>query len=408
MQTRATTRQAYLDWLRILAIFGVLIFHSAMPFGAELEWHIRNKETSNLFLEMILWLHLFRMPLLFFISGTVSYFMLQNRTGGGFIGLRVRRLLIPVILGILVIVPPQVYLERVTQGFKGNFWQFYSQMFTTGAYPKGNLSWHHLWFVVYLLIYDIVFAPLFVWIISARGAAFRSALQWLEKGKRVYLLTVPGIVLFAALARQYPETNDLVHDYCYFFYWLCFLLPGFICMVQPALMNSLENNRRTSFLVALLSIIAINYFRWNDRQPWDVLANWEHDPRTYAYIALKAICAWGWVLTAIGYGKKYLDKPHPSLNYLNQAVYPFYILHQTIIVILAYYVVQTTDTIGAKYLFIVITTFIISMGIYHLLIKPYPVCRFLFGMKPLAKAKEKQQQQEAKETAAEGALLPVS
>ena len=408
MQTHTTTRQAYLDWLRILAIFGVLIFHSAMPFGAELEWHIRNKETSNLFLEMILWMHLFRMPLLFFISGTVSYFMLQRRTGGGFIGLRVRRLLIPVILGILVIVPPQIYLERVTQGFKGNFWQFYSQMFTTGVYPKGNLSWHHLWFVVYLLIYDILFAPLFVWIVSDKGATFRNALKWLEKGKRVYLLTVPGIVFYAAMARQFHETNDLVHDYCYFFYWLSFLLPGFLCIAQPALMNSLEKNRRTSFLIALASIVTINYFRWNNVEPWDVLTNWKNDPRTYAYIALSAICAWGWVLTAIGYGKKYLDKPHRSLNYLNQAVYPFYILHQTIIVILAYYVVQTSDTIGSKYLFIVITTFILSMGIYHLLIRPYPVCRFLFGMKPLAKQKEKRQQQEAKEAAEEGMLLPVS
>lgn len=392
MQTQTTGRQAYLDWLRIIAIFGVLIFHSAMPFGAELEWHIRNKETSNLLLELVHYMHLFRMPLLFFISGTVSYFMLQHRSGGGFVGLRIRRLLVPVVLAILVIVPPQVYLERVTQGFKGSFWQFYGQMFTTGVYPKGNMSWHHLWFVAYLLVYDILFAPLFAWAVSFRGAAFRDALNWLAKGKRVYLLAVPGITVFASLATQYPETNDLVHDWCYFFYWLCFLLPGFVCIAQPSLMNSLERNRRFSFLIAFISIITINYFRWNDLQPWVVLRNWEQDPRTNAYLALRAICAWAWVLTAVGYGKKYLDKPHSSLNYLNQAVYPFYILHQTVIVILAYYVVQTSDTIGLKYLFIVITTFVLSMGIYHLLIRPYPFCRFLFGMRPLKKAKGKQQQ----------------
>jgi len=81
MQT-TTDRQAYLDWLRILAILGVLLFHSAMAFVAEWGWHIKNKETSNLLLEFNFWLHNFRMPLLFFISGTVSYFMLQKRTGG--------------------------------------------------------------------------------------------------------------------------------------------------------------------------------------------------------------------------------------------------------------------------------------------------------------------------------------
>jgi peptidoglycan/LPS O-acetylase OafA/YrhL len=408
MQTLATPRQAYLDWLRILAIFGVLIFHSSMPFGAELEWHIRNKETSNLFLELVNWMHLFRMPLLFFISGTVSYFMLQNRSGGGFIGLRVRRLLVPLLLGMLVIVPPQVYLERVTQGYEGNFWQFYGSIFTTGAYPKGNLSWHHLWFVAYLLLYDVLCAPVFVWIISRGGTTFRQRLQWLAGSKRIYLLTLPGIAVFTALSRQYPETNDLVHDWCYFLYWVCFLLPGFLCIAQPLLMESLEKNRRFSFLLAFLSIIAINYFRWNDLQPWDRIADWEQDPRTYAYLALKAVCAWSWVLTAVGYGKRYLDRPHASLNYLNQAVYPFYILHQTVIVILAYYVVQTSDTIGMKYMFIVITTFILSMSIFHLLIRPYQICRFLFGMKPAAKQRAKQGNNERLARPEQVVPLPLS
>lgn len=382
MQTMTAPRQAYLDWLRILAIAGVLIFHSAMPFGAELEWHIRNKETSNIFLELVFFMHLFRMPLLFFISGTVSYFMLQNRSGKGFVSLRIRRLLIPVLLAILIIVPPQVYLERVEQGFKGNFWQFYSRMFTSGPYPKGDISWHHLWFVVYLLIYDIICAPLFVWIMSPKARRFREGLAWLARGKRVYLLALPAIIIYASLSLRYPETNDLVHDGCYFFYWMCFLLPGFLCVAQPALMDSLERNRRFAFLMAFLSILTINYFRWNDVQPWDTLANWKSDPRTYAFLSLHVICAWGWVFTAIGYGKKYLNRQHVSLNYLNQAVYPFYILHQTVIVILAFYVVKTSDTIGTKYVFIVLTTLFISIGIYHLLIRPYSISRFLFGMKP--------------------------
>ncbi|MBW8688252.1 acyltransferase family protein [Chitinophaga rhizophila] len=392
MQTSPSSRQTYLDWLRILAIFGVLVFHSAMPFGAELDWHIRNKDTSNIFLELVSFMHLFRMPLLFFISGTVSYYMLLNRSGGSFIGLRVRRLLTPLILAILIIVPPQVYLERVNQGFTGNFWQFYSGMFSTGPYPQGNLSWHHLWFVAYLLIYDILCAPLFVWIISPKAASFRNSLLWLAQGKRVFLLTLPGILLYGALAVHFPETNDLIHDGCCFFYWLCFLIPGFVCIAQPALMDSLERNRRFAFLIAFLSILSVNYVRWNDIHPWDVLANWQSDPRTYGFIALKALCGWAWVLTAIGYGKKYLNKPHASLHYLNQAVYPFYILHQTVIVILAFYVVKTTDTIATKYVFILMTAFVVSMSIYHLLIRPYNVCRFLFGMKsagtPPAKSKQ--------------------
>ena len=384
MQT--TNRQAYLDWLRILAILGVLFFHSAMAYVAEWEWHIKNKETSHLLLEFNFWLHNFRMPLLFFISGTVSYFMLLKRTSGGFIGLRFRRLFIPLLAGMLLIIPPQVYMERLTQGFKGNFGDFYPSIFRTGAYPRGNLSWHHLWFILYLLLYDIICAPLFVWLISEKGRRFLEKLSWLATGKWIYLLTVPGIAVYASLSIRFPETNDLIHDGVYFAYWLLFLLPGFICIAQPAFMDSLERNRRTSLALAFLSLIAVNYLRWNNQEPWDVIADWKTAPRTYAYMAVRGILAWSWVLTAIGYGKRYLNRRHRILDYLNQAVYPFYILHQTVIVILVYYIVQTPETIGMKYVFTVAATFVLTMGIYHLFIRPYAVTRFLFGMKPLPPA----------------------
>ena len=384
MQTHSP-RQAYLDWLRIVAIVGVLFFHSAMPYVSEWGWHIKNKETSNILLEFNYFLHCFRMPLLFFISGTVSYFMLQNRSGGGFTGLRFRRLFIPLLVGILIIVPPQVYMQRLTEGFKGNFWQFYPSIFTTGAYPNGNFSWHHLWFILYLLIYDIVCAPLFVWLISTKGKAALQKLHWLAKGKFIYLFIIPGVLVYASLSFKYPETNDLVHDYAYLPYWLFFLLAGFICIANPVFMDCIERNRRTSFAIAFVSILFINYLRWNHLEPWKFIADYKHDWRTYAMLALSATSAWMWVLTAVGYGKKYLNRKSPVLNYVNQAVYPFYVLHQTVIVILTYYVVKAPDGIGFKYFFTVITTFFISMGIFHLFIKPYPVMRFLFGMKPLEK-----------------------
>jgi glucans biosynthesis protein C len=147
-------------------------------------------------------------------------------------------------------------------------------------------------------------------------------------------------------------------------------------------MDSLERNRRLSLALAFISILTINYFRWNNKEPWDLFTDWRHDPRTYLFLAIGALNAWAWVFTAIGYGKKYLNRRHRVLDYLNQAVYPFYILHQTVIVVLVFYVVQTTDTIGMKYIFVVLVTFLITMAIYHLFIRPFAPMRFLFGMKP--------------------------
>jgi len=374
----SSNRQSYLDWLRIIAIIGVLFFHSAMPFAAESDWHIRNHETSNLLLEFNFFLSRFRMPLLFFISGAVTYFMLQKRTAGQFIGLRFKRLFIPLTFGMLLVVPVQVYMERLNQGFKGNFFDFYPTIFTTGPYPKGNMSWHHLWFIAYLFVYDIVLAPVFKWCVVNQS---RLQLRWLADRKKIYLLILPSAISFSALVLRFPETHDLIHDWCWIIYWLLFLVAGFVCMCCPGLMNSIERNRRTSFTWAVLTILFINYLRWNQLEPHNLLANWRNDPRTYLYLSLYAVTAWLWVFTAIGYGKSYLNRKHRVLAYLNSAVYPFYILHQTVIVVIAFYVVKTGDSIFLKYCFIVIAAFLISMSIYHLFIRPFRPVRFLFGAK---------------------------
>lgn len=380
-------RQTYLDWLRILSIAGVLFFHSAMPYVAEDWWHIKNHETSNLLMESNYFMHLFRMPLLFFISGTVSYFMMQRRSSLSFIGLRFRRLFIPLLVGMFVIVPPQIYMERLNNGFTGSYWAFYKTVFNFVPYPKGSFSWHHLWFIAYLFLYDILFAPLFAWMASPKSVVLKEKLALLANGKWIYLIMVPGIVWFALLSQEYPETNDLAHDFCYFVYWLFFLLAGFVCITQPKLIDSLERNRRFALTIAFLSLLFLNYLRWNKIEPgYDA---WPFGKSFIGlFLALKATVAWSWVLALVGYGKKYLNRKYKILDYLNQAVYPFYILHQTVIVVLAYYIVQTqNESILSKYIYTLGFTFFITVGIYHLLVRPYALTRFLFGMKPKVEKK---------------------
>lgn len=381
-----TQRQTYLDWLRILSILGVLFFHSAMPYVAEDNWHIKNHETSNLLMESNYFLHLFRMPLLFFISGTVSYFMMQRRSSLNFIGLRFRRLFIPLLVGMFIIVPPQIYIERLNNGFTGTWWDFYKTVFNFVPYPRGSFSWHHLWFIAYLFLYDLLFAPLFAWMASPKSAGFKTKLGALAKGKRVYLIMIPGIIWFTLLVQKYPETNDLAHDGCFFVYWLLFLMAGFICIAQPKLMDSLERNRRFALTIGFLSLLLLNYLRWNDFELWNVHS--KNSWWIFGSLALRPLVGWSWVLALVGYGKKYLNCKHKALNYLNQAVYPFYILHQTVIVVLTYYIVQThNESILSKYIYTVAMTLFITVGIYHLLIRPFAITRFLLGMKPMVEQK---------------------
>jgi len=382
-----TQRQTYLDWLRIFSIFGVLLFHSAMPYVAEDGWHIKNHDTSYLLMESNFFLHLIRMPLLFFISGTVSYYMMQRRSSWSFIGLRFRRLFIPLVVGMFVIVPPEIYMERLNNGYQGNYWEFYKTVFNFVPYPKGSFSWHHLWFIAYLFLYDIIFAPAFAWMASPPSAAFKNKLAALAAGKWVYLLMLPGVLWYALIVNNGPENNNLVQDLPYFVYWLFFVLGGFICITQPKLMDSLERNRRFALTIGFLTFILLDILRWNkiepahERWPFHGILMFE------AFYSLKAIVGWAWVLAFVGYGKHYLNRKFKILNYLNQAVYPFYILHQTVIVILVYYITPLHEDVLIKYVYTIGMTLFVTVGIYHLLVQPFDVIRFLFGMKPASQVK---------------------
>jgi hypothetical protein len=145
----ASTRYDFLDWLRVIAIFVLLFFHTGMLFVGW-GWHIENAETlTALRLPMDI-SHRLRMPLLFIIAGAGMWFALKSRNGGGVVRERSMRLLIPIVAGMLLIVPPQIYFERLFRGqWDGGYLQFFfERVLQFQPYPEGNFSWHHLWFIV--------------------------------------------------------------------------------------------------------------------------------------------------------------------------------------------------------------------------------------------------------------------
>ncbi|WP_295118642.1 acyltransferase family protein [uncultured Chitinophaga sp.] len=393
----STSRRYDLDWLRVIAIIGVLFYHVSMIFAMEENWHIKNKDQSYLFLEFNFWLSRFRMPLLFFISGVGVWYALKRRSGGQFMKERALRLLLPLVAGMLLIVPPQVYIERLSQGQPyPSYFDFYPSIFEFRPYPEGNTSWHHLWFILYLFIYAAAGLPLFLWL--KRAGSITQRLRWFAKGANILWLIVPTILLYTWLRPGNPQTNDLLHDYAFLPYWFTFFIVGYIVAVTPGLWDSIERNRRLFLAAAFISLIVLNYLRWNGREPWDVLGDdWQDHPVSRLYYALYPIVGWSWVLTALGYGKRYLNRPHPALEYANRGIYPFYILHQTVIVIIGYYVIATNDGILEKYLFISFVSLVLSVLVYHVFIRPFAVMRFIFGVKE--DKKEQQKNRKLNETA---------
>lgn len=372
-------RRYDLDWLRVLAIFVVFIFHSGRFFDLE-GWHVKNAST---FLGVQIWtifLSHWMMPLIFVISGASTFYALGSRRIGRFVKDRALRLLVPLIVGIFTHVMVQVYLERVShRQFRGTLFEFIPRYFD-GLYGYGgNFAWMglHLWYLEVLFVFSLLLLPLFHWLQAGAGQRFLAALTgFLARPFAVVLLALP-IVLQVSLLDPASRLGERAFGgwslLCYTF----FFVYGFMIASDAAMQQAIQRQRRLSLasggmLVLVLLALWALYGEPSYGQPLFTLAN-----------AIYALSSWCWILAILGFGMKYLNFNTPRLQYLNEAVLPFYVLHQSVLVILGYFVVRWPLPAVIKWLIIAPTSFLIIVLLYKYLIHRVNLLRFLFGMKPL-------------------------
>jgi hypothetical protein len=168
--------------------FGLLVFYHAGLIFVDWGFHIRNNSVSDILKPPLLFLNQWRLPLLFFVSGAGTFFALGKRTGSVFVKERFVRLFIPLVFGILIIIPPQVYYERLSQhAFEGSYLQFYPH-FYNGLYPSGNFTWNHLWFIVYLFAFSLIAIPLFIYLRTSTGKKVIQKIETALSGRAALLL----------------------------------------------------------------------------------------------------------------------------------------------------------------------------------------------------------------------------
>jgi glucans biosynthesis protein C len=380
------SRRHDLDWLRAGAILLLLFFHSAMPYVAEWSWHVRNPETSELLLEFNFFVSRFRMALLFVIAGVASQFVLQRRTVAGFLRDRVARLIVPLVFGAFVIVPPQIYFERLAQGaFDGSYLAFWPRTLAMEPYPSGDFSYHHLWFIFYLFLYSVLLVPIMAAARRPRGeTVLRRTRQWLAK-HGVHVLAVPIVTVYTLLVQSFSGAQDVVHDLAMFLVYFFYFATGWVIGVDHGIWQRIMERRRYALTAAFLMLLVINGLRWNDADPARGYA-----PARLAYLALLGAHAWCWVMAILGYGRRWLDRDHPILAWTRDASYPFYIIHQTVIVAVAYYVIPTQEPVLAKFLFTSVVSLLVTVGLYETLVRPFNGVRWLFGMNPVRSVRTSQ------------------
>jgi len=379
-----STRRYDLDWLRVIAIITLLFYHTGMIY-VSWGWHIKSAEHSRPMEEVMRWLHLWRMPLLFFISGAGAFFALRKRSFGTYAGERVRRLFVPLLFGMLVIVPPQIYIEWLFRGrFSGSYSEFYPEVVNFQPYKDGGtggaFSWHHLWFVCYLFFYSLLSIPVFRWLRSESGQRFTDRIGRLiaRPGGALWLV---GFLLLndVALGGFFPdETHALINDWSYFMKNLILFWLGYVLISRRDFWQTITDQRRY-FLAATL-ICTIILYSTRAFVSYETIDNSKLLTTLVSFNGLGL--TWFSVLATIAYGYRYLNVNRPILSQLNEAVYPFYILHQTVIVLIGYYVLTRTHLgIYDGFLVISLSSLTVCVAIYLLLIRPFKLTRVLFGLK---------------------------
>jgi glucans biosynthesis protein C len=372
-------RRADIDWLRVLAVLLVFVVHAAQVFSPIDDWHIRNEETSWLLGQFTVFLAPWLMPLFLLLAGQSAWFTLRKGDTGRFLRARVFRLFVPLVAGTLLVVPPQVYLRRLSRGqFEGGYLEFYPRFFH-GVFPEGNFSYGHLWFLAYLFGYTLAALPLFHWLQGERGRRFLgrvAALCDLPGG--VLLLFVPLALGQILLRPHFPQsTGALVGDWSTHAWLLPVYIAGFAMMVEPRLELALARDWRTAFFPAVLASLALFWFAW----PGDVWARIPTDPGAWqaAFWCGFMLASWSWLVFLAGAARNWLTRSTAFLRYWGDRIYPLYVFHQTVIVIVAYHIVAWPLGVPFKFALVLTLSFAATVLVLETASRVEPIRR-VFGL----------------------------
>jgi glucan biosynthesis protein C len=382
MITDTSNRRYELDWLRILAILIVFLYHSTRFFNLG-DWHIKN---VNTFVWVEIW-HVFAtrwlMPLFFIISGA-SLFYVIGKSGGWrrFYVDKFLRLMIPVLIASVTHSALQVYLERLTHGqFSGSFFSFLPEYFNgvyLGIGMPGNFAYHgmHLWYLFFLFLYGLICYRLFIWLKgSGREILNRITTLFAIPGLIYLWFSIPLLVMKALIPQAVLSIGSGGWG---FLYYLWFLISGFMIVSSDRLQQNIKNLRWISLL---LGVVLSNVYLYQLFSPSRVVfPAWISD---WIYTLLSFFSAWSWLFAILGFGMRFLAFDRPSLRDANEGVLPFFILHQTVLLCIGYFIMTWEIHDALKWVFVFTSSFIVIITLYMFLVRKLELFRFLFGMKTI-------------------------
>ncbi|HEY9336877.1 MAG TPA: acyltransferase [Kribbella sp.] len=363
----------FLDWLRVLAVLGVFVFHTLRPFD-DGDWHVKNAETSEGISIGIAFLGLWGLAFFFMISGCAAWLALRRRAAPRFLRERSLRLLVPFVVAYVLLSPLQYFIEehhkgRSTASFFGDVQTFFSDL--GGDAPLWLRDTYHLWFLVYLIQFAVLGLPLFLLL---RGRTDWIARRCRRRGS-ILLLAVPLVpVHLLLLAAPGPE-----HGWGEFVFFFDFFVVGYLVMSDERLLAAVRRDAVPGLLLGagafVLGVVTGII---------DFLDGWWPDPGySWVYLwysPLITLAVWGWLVAVLGLGLRAPALQRPLPPTLARAAMPYFIVHQPVILAIAYFVVTWDAGIGPKYAVLLPTAFAVS-ALLAWLLSSVPGVSQLFGVK---------------------------
>ncbi len=363
----ARVRRYDIDWLRIAAVLLLIPFHTARVFNVGEEFYAKNDPMSTALQHFIYFVYPWHMSLLFFLAGAASWFALGFRSSGRYASERLKRLMVPFLFGLLVIVPPQAYIGMLTNSAADrSWWSQYAYYWTNWSDPQsyaGPWTPGHLWFILFLFVYSLLALGIFLWL--RRGG--HRLIDWFARACRFrgMVILLPAIPLL--IEKSVNPMDDLSGQTPVGFF-LLFVL-GFVMVADERIVAAVDRHWRWVLPLGI-AFMAVRAGLWPHTDEWpdpswqDTLVNW----------LMYVFGVWMMIVGLLGLCHRYVNRANRVYRYATEAAYPFYILHQTVIVLLAYLVVQWGVGIPAKYTIIAVASFCLTLAIYEVAVRRWGPC----------------------------------
>lgn len=388
-------RRHDIDTLRVFAFALLILYHVGMVYVVDWGFHIKSPSLLAWAEWPMVLVNRWRMSLLFLLSGIALGLVLARRPPGRLVANRSWRLLLPLAFGMLAIVPVQAYCEaRMLGTIEPGFVAFLLRYLQLRPWPAGTFTgaeygftWNHLWYLAYLWVYTLgVLAALPL----LRAFGGTRLADWLTARGRWLLWTLPALWLLVALlvlAPRYPSTHAVAGDWFNHAKYLPVFAFGVLIARRAAMWTALDAHRWTLTALALLGATVYMTLRVIGRlldtgamspaglDAWMPLSAWK-----LVSVGAHALYAWTALLALLAWGARLLNRPWPGLRYASEAVYPWYILHQSLIVLAAYWLIPLGLGPLWEPLLVLAITIAGCALIHELLIRRIRWFRPLFGL----------------------------